>query len=128
MVEVGQIQKSAKETRFVGISARDGWRREDQEQWIVGWSPIEKRVMDAVEDYLESCAQNVVDIDVVEKLLRPDNFEVSLKYVLKHATRRGSNIFQHNRKTEPLRGKQKTMSGKPGKKLCMAGEWTKRVV
>ena len=51
--------------------------------------------MDAVEDYLESCAQVIVDIDVVERLLRPENLEVSLKYVLKHATSRGSNIFQH---------------------------------
>ena len=75
-------------------SASDGWRREDQEQLIVGWSPIEKRVMDAVEDYLESCAQIIVDIEVVERLLRPENLEVSLKYVLKHATGRGSNIFQ----------------------------------
>ena len=35
-----------------------------------------------------------MDIDVLESLLRPENFEVSLKYVLEHATSRGSNIFQ----------------------------------
>ena len=51
-------------------------------------------VMDAVEDYLESYAQVSVDIDVVERLLRSENLEVSLKYVLEHATSRGSNIFQ----------------------------------
>ena len=45
---------------------------------IVGWSPMEKRVMDAVEDYLESCAKVKVDIEVVERLLRPENLEVSL--------------------------------------------------
>ena len=50
--------------------------------------------MDAVEDYLESCAQVRVDIEVVESLQRSENLEVSLKYVLKHATGRGSNIFQ----------------------------------
>ena len=50
--------------------------------------------MDAVEDYLASCAQVIVDIEVVESLLRPENLEVSLRYVLKHATRRGSNVFQ----------------------------------
>ena len=50
--------------------------------------------MDAVEDYLGSCGKVMVDIDVVERLLRPENLEVSLRYVLKHATRRGSNIFQ----------------------------------
>ena len=58
---------------------------------MVSWSPIEKRVMDAVENYLESCAQIIMDIEVVERLLRS---EVSLRYVLKHATARGSNIFQ----------------------------------
>ena len=31
---------------------------------------------------------------MVERLLRPENLEVSLRYVLKHSTRRGSNIFQ----------------------------------
>ena len=75
-------------------SASDGWWREVKEQLIVSWSPVEKWVMDAVEDYLESCAQVMVDIVVVERLLRPENLEVSLKYVLKHATTRGSNIFQ----------------------------------
>ena len=33
--------------------------------------PIEKRVIDAVEDYLE--AHVIVDIDLVERLLRPGN-------------------------------------------------------
>ena len=55
---------------------------------------MEKRVIGAVEDYLESCAQVIVDIDVVERLLRPENLEVSLRYVLKHAARKGSNLFQ----------------------------------
>ena len=43
-------------------------------------------VMDAVEDYLEKCAQVRVKIDLVESLLRPQNLDVSLRYVLKHAT------------------------------------------
>ena len=55
--------------------------------------PSEKRVKGAVEDYLESCVQRVVDIKVVDRLQRPENFEVSLKYVLKHATRGGNNTF-----------------------------------
>ena len=38
--------------------ASDGWRREVHEQLIVSWSPIEKRVMDAVADYLGNCAQS----------------------------------------------------------------------
>ena len=50
--------------------------------------------MDAVEDYLENCTQVKVDIEVVESLLKPEKLEVFLKYILKHSTRRGSNIFQ----------------------------------
>ena len=34
----------------------------------------------------------MMDIEVVESLLRPENLEVSLRYVLKHATTRGSNF------------------------------------
>ena len=49
---------------------------------------------DAVEDYLANCAQVIVDIELVESLLRPEDLEVSLRYVLMHATYRGSNIFQ----------------------------------
>ena len=76
-------------------SAREGWWREDEEQPTVGWRPKEKRVMDAVDDYLENCAQVKVEISRWWKVwLRPENLEVSLRYVLKHATRRDSNIFQ----------------------------------
>ena len=46
-----------------------------------------------VEDYLESC-EVIVDIEVVDRLLRSENLKVSLRYVLKHATGSGSNIFQ----------------------------------
>ena len=87
--------------------------------------------MDAVEDCLESCAHVIVDIEVVERLLRPENLEVSLRYVLKQATKRGSNIlqlFRYVREAEPLRGKQKTVVGKSGKRRCVAGGWAKRVV
>ena len=66
----------------------------DEEQPVVGSSPMERRVMNAVEDFLENCAQVIVDIEVVESLLRPENPEVSPRYVLRHSTRRGSKIFQ----------------------------------
>ena len=42
---------------------------------------------------LEKCAQVTVDMEAVESLLRPENVEVSLRYMLKHSTRNG-NIFQ----------------------------------
>ena len=70
----------------------------DQEQLIVGWSPMEKRVMDAAEDYLESCAQVIVDVEVVESLPMPENLEVSLRYVLAEAaTSSSSSIHQKSR-------------------------------
>ena len=63
-----------------------------QEQMIVGWSQDEKKVTDAAEDYLETCAHVTVKIDLVESLLKPENLEVSLRYVLKHANYGSSNI------------------------------------
>ena len=58
--------------------------------------------MDAVEEYLENSAQVKVDIEVVESLLKPEKLDVSLKYILKHSTRRGSNIFKlFDTKEEP---------------------------
>ena len=86
-------QKSAMKTRFVGIC----------NQWMAARSP------GTADSQLEPsgkkgdwCSgrlfgklrQVMVDIDVVERLLRPENLEVSLRYVLKHGTSRGSNIFQ----------------------------------
>ena len=70
-------------------ASEGGWQAslgQSQEQMILGWSQDEKRVIDAVEDYLEKCAQVIVKIDLVESLLRPENLEVSLRYVLKHST------------------------------------------
>ena len=88
MVEMGQMQR-APWRQDSSASASDGWWREDQEQLIVSWSLVKG----AVEDYLESCVRIVVDIKVVDRLLGPENLEVSLKYVLKHATRGGNNTF-----------------------------------
>ena len=50
--------------------------------------------MEAVEDYLENCDHVKVDIDILLSLLKPEKLEVSLRYVLKYSTRRGSYIFQ----------------------------------
>ena len=69
-----------------------------REQLIVSWSLIEKRLMDAVEDYSGSVAPTtMVDILVVERLPRSENLEVSLR----HATGRGSNIFQLDTSERP---------------------------
>ena len=94
---MGQMHKSTMETRFVGLCKR--WMVASKLGTASGTDdsrlePRGKRMIDAVEDYLENCAQVTVNIDLVESLLRPENLEVSLRYVLKHASYESSNIFQ----------------------------------
>ena len=47
-----------------------------------------------MENYLEICVHTKVDNEASERLMEPDNEEVSLRYILKYSTRGGSNIFQ----------------------------------
>ena len=63
-------------------SASEGWWQGGQDGQRVGWSSAEKRVTEAVKDYLEYCAHVKVDLDVLESLVEPENLEVSLRYVL----------------------------------------------
>ena len=44
-----------------------------------------------MEDYLENCANVIVDIEALERFMEPENEEVSLRYILKYSTR---DIFQ----------------------------------
>ena len=78
--------------------------------------------MEAVEDYLEKCATTEVDVEALERLMEPENEEVSPRYILKYSTRGGSHIFQlcDSREKGPLRGKQKTVVGGSGKERCTA--------
>ena len=115
-------------------SASDGWWQaslgQPQEQLMVGWNQIEKRVIDAVEDYLERCAQVIEEIDLVESLLRPEKLEVSMRYVLKHATCRESNIFQlfdtSERPNHFVASRIRWLESP--ERRCEAGEREKRVV
>ena len=78
----------------------------------------------------DGCAHLKVDIEVVESLLKPEKQEVSPKYILKHSTRRDSNMFQlfdTQEKPNHFWGKQKTMAGEPREILCTARRWAKRV-
>ena len=43
---------------------------------------------------LEKCANMKVDIEALERLMEPENEEVSQRYILKYSTRGGRNIFQ----------------------------------
>ena len=58
------------------------------------WSPSERKVMGAVENYLENSADIKVDIDVLARLIEPEDEGVCLRYILKYWTRGGSNIFK----------------------------------
>ena len=51
--------------------------------------------MGVVENYLDTCVHKKVDIEALERLMEPENDEVSLRYVLEYSTRGGSDIFQH---------------------------------
>ena len=53
---------------------------------------LERKVMRAVENYLESSADIKVDVGVLERLIEPEVEKVCLRYILKYSTRRGSNI------------------------------------
>ena len=64
------------------------------EEQRVAWSSSERKVMGAGEDYLEKCDNTKVDIEAMERLMEPEDEEVSLRYILKYSTRGGSNVFQ----------------------------------
>ena len=60
----------------------------------VSWSSSERKVISAVEDYLERCADMKLDIEALERFIEPEDEEVCLRYILKYSTRGGSNVFQ----------------------------------
>ena len=68
--------------------------QEGLEERRAGWSSLERKVMEAVEGYLEKCATAEVDVEALERLMEPENEEVSPRYILKYSTRGGSHIFQ----------------------------------
>ena len=49
--------------------------------------------MGAVDSYLERSADSKRDMEALERLMEPEEIEVCLRYILKYATRRRSNIF-----------------------------------
>ena len=75
------------------LQVLDGWH-EGLEQQRVGWSSVERRVLEAAEDYLQNCASMKVDVEGLERLIKPENRVISLRYILKYSTRGGNNIFQ----------------------------------
>ena len=89
-----------------------------------------KRVMDAVEDYLENCAQVKVDIEVVESLIKPEKTKGFSKVHSEALNEKRQQYFpalRHFGEAKRLCGKQKTMAGKPRKNCAQQGgglnEW-----
>ena len=73
----------------------------NERQWQVGleeqrcaWSSSERKVMEAVEDNLENCADIKVDIEALGRSIEPEDEEVCLRYILKYSTTGSSNIFK----------------------------------
>ena len=94
----------------------------------VAWSLSERQVMGAVEDYLERCADTKVDIEALERLMEPENEEVSLRGILKYSTRGGSHIFQLcDTNEKSFRGKQKALVGALRREGSPARKLAKRV-
>ena len=63
------------------------------EEQRVAWSSSERKVMGAVKEYLETCADIKVDIEALDRLIETEDEKVCLRYILKYVTRGGSNIF-----------------------------------
>ena len=61
--------------------------------------------------------------------MEPEEVEVCPRYILKYATRRGSNIFQlfDTREKGPFCGKQEALVGAPRREGSLARKLAKRV-
>ena len=120
MVQVSSWWSAARDgtgTKESGTHLGDKIRRPLQkglEQQRVGWRSVEK-------GYLENCANMKVVIQVSERLMEPQNEEVSLRYILKYSTRGGSNIFQlcdTSEKHETTSWQTEKMFGESWEKRC----------
>ena len=72
----------------------------DESQWQADlkaqrsiWSTRERRVTTGMEGYLDKSDGIKVEIEVLELLMDPEDSEACLRYILTHARRRGSRIF-----------------------------------
>ena len=73
----------------------------DESQWQADleahrsiWSTRERRVSAEMENYLDESDDMKVEIEALELLMDPEDSEVCLGYILMHARRRGSRIFE----------------------------------
>ena len=75
-----------------------------------------KGVIGALEQCLDESEDMKVEIEALELLMDPEDSEVCLRYILTHARRRGSRIFEFfstKEENQPLGGSQKPLVGVP---------------
>ena len=95
-------------------SSERQWQ-EGPEQQSVGWSSFEKRVMEA-ENYMENCVHTKVDIEVLERLMEPDNEDVSCSFLTQK--RKKDHFVASRRRWLEKSGQEGNKAGKLAK--CVA--------
>ena len=99
--ELRRVPLTLQHNSFSSVSERQ-WQAYLDEQHDC-WCFSERRVIAAMEDNLEKCINMKVETATLELLMEPEGAEVCLRYILKHAKRRGSGIFRdlrHQREKE----------------------------
>ena len=74
---------------------------------------------------MEKCIHIKVEIPALELLMEPEETEVILRYILKHARRRGSGIFEifdTKQRKDHFCGKQEALVGVPRRQGRLARE------
>ena len=89
-----------------------------------GWSH-ERRVIAAMEDYLDKCINIEVEIATLELFMEPEDAEVCLTDILKHAKEKVVVFCQ--REEGPFCGKQEALVGVPRREGSRARKLAKRV-
>ena len=77
------------------------WRADLEAQQSI-WSTRERLVIAAMNDYLDNSDDMKVEIEALELLMDPEDSELCRRYILTHARRRGSRIFEIFSTTEIL--------------------------
>ena len=94
------VQKEGLRRLLVTLQ-HDSFSRMSERQWHAdldeqhdGKINPERRVIAAMEDNLEKCINLKAEIAALELLMEPEEAELCLRYILKHAKRRGIGIFE----------------------------------
>ena len=101
------------------------WQEELAAQSI--WSIQDRRrVIEAMEKYLQKGDDMKAEIEALELLMDPEDSEVCLRYNLTHARRRGSrifDIFSAKKKFDHLVASRNRWSEHEGKRVALQERW-----